>query len=267
MAFSKSIKDKALSNSRRCCCICHEFAGLYTNIHHIKPKAKKGPDTLENAIVLCLKCHGEVGHYNKDHPIGNSYSKEELIQHRTNWWEWCKNNPYSPLPSSPVVISPSEISISSGEWSTVSQIDIFNKTDKFLYQVWLKFIINSKIIKPDDIEISLGQNSDDSKLNIGNIELNQQMYKVHASDSKNEDVLYLVIDKLKPKISYQIDLAINPEINAETGDSLTLYISSLSAQPSTKNKKKDESAVSYSFTPPENMKMHSVSLMMNKNDK
>ena len=159
------------------------------------------------------------------------------------------------------MISQSEISISSGEWSTVQQIGLSNKTDTFLYQVWLKFIINSKIIKPDNIEISLGQNFDDSKLNIGNIELNQQMYKVHASDSKNEETLYLVMEKLEPKTNYQIGLTIKLEINAKTGDSLTLYISSFSAQPSTKNKKKDKTAVSYSFVPPENMTLHSVSLI------
>jgi 5-methylcytosine-specific restriction endonuclease McrA len=60
MPFSPSTKVEALVKSRRCCCVCRDFAGLYTNVHHIIPEAQGGPDTLDNAIVLCLRCHGEV---------------------------------------------------------------------------------------------------------------------------------------------------------------------------------------------------------------
>jgi hypothetical protein len=71
---------------------------LYTNVHHIQPEADGGPNTIENAIVLCLRCHGEAGHYNPKHPIGTKYSPAELRRHRDEWWEWCRKNPAAPLP-------------------------------------------------------------------------------------------------------------------------------------------------------------------------
>jgi len=98
MPFPLKAREEALVRSRRCCCVCREFAGLYTNVHHIQPEADGGPNTIENAIVLCLRCHGEAGHYNPRHPIGTKYSPAELQRHRDEWWEWCKQNSAAPLP-------------------------------------------------------------------------------------------------------------------------------------------------------------------------
>lgn len=95
MPFEQKIKEEALVNSRRCCCVCQKFAGLYTNIHHIVQESDGGSNKIENAIALCLRCHGEAGHYNQDHPIGNKYSPSELRKHRDKWWKWCNDNPAS----------------------------------------------------------------------------------------------------------------------------------------------------------------------------
>lgn len=93
MPFPLKVKEDALVNSARRCCLCREFAGVATNVHHIIPEADGGPDTLENAIVLCLKCHADVGHYNPRHPIGNKYSPTELRRHRDEWWRICREPP------------------------------------------------------------------------------------------------------------------------------------------------------------------------------
>jgi tetratricopeptide (TPR) repeat protein len=97
MSFSPSAKQEALVRSRRRCCVCHEFAGRSSSVHHVVPKAEGGPDTLDNAIVLCLQCHAEAGHYNPKHPIGNKYSPQELRRHRDLWWQWCETYPDVPI--------------------------------------------------------------------------------------------------------------------------------------------------------------------------
>jgi hypothetical protein len=271
MAFSKSVTEKALINSRRCCCVCNDFADLYVNVHHIKPRAKKGPDTLGNAIVLCLKCHGEVGHYNSEHPIGKKYSREELVAYRDNWWNWCKNNPYSPLPKSPVIISPNEITLRSGGWSTISEIDLFNKTDVFIYQIWLKIIIRSDSIKPNNIKLTVETESKEGRLNIGDIDIYQQMFRVTALDDNNNEILYLVIEKLKPKTNYSISLSIDSHLEAKDGDKLILFISSFSGLPSDKKIKKDrtsdKTAAAVSITPPERLQLQSISMIMKQGRK
>jgi hypothetical protein len=124
MSFPKEVKEIALVKSRRCCCVCHEFAGVYTNVHHIVPEADEGPNTLENAIVLCLRCHGEAGRYNARHPIGNKYSSEELRGHRDAWWKWCEEHPAAPLPKQPIEVTPNVPSPSIG-------IDIIHSQREF----------------------------------------------------------------------------------------------------------------------------------------
>jgi hypothetical protein len=91
MPFSKRVKEEALVKSNRCCCVCHEFAGRNVNIHHIIPESNGGSNTLNNAIVLCFRCHAEVGHYNPNHPLGLKYSPSELRKHRDAWWKYCQS--------------------------------------------------------------------------------------------------------------------------------------------------------------------------------
>jgi HNH endonuclease len=93
MSFPPDIREQALLNSHRRCCVCHEFVGRSVNVHHIKQEADGGENTLDNAIVLCLRCHAEAGHYNPRHPLGTKYSPQELRRHRDQWVLHCQNNP------------------------------------------------------------------------------------------------------------------------------------------------------------------------------
>lgn len=93
MSFPDLVREEALVRSRRRCCICQEFAGRNVNVHHIIQEADVGPNDIENAIVLCLRCHAEAGHYNPRHPLGTKYSPEELRCHRDKWWEHCEKHP------------------------------------------------------------------------------------------------------------------------------------------------------------------------------
>lgn len=90
MPFPNSVREEVLVRAQRHCCVCHEFAGRSVNVHHIKQESEGGANTLENAIVLCLRCHAEAGHFNPNHPLGTKYASSELIQHRDAWFEACE---------------------------------------------------------------------------------------------------------------------------------------------------------------------------------
>jgi hypothetical protein len=92
MPFSDQIREEALVRSARRCCVCREV-GRDVVVHHIVQEADGGPNTLENAIPLCGRCHGEAGHYNPRHPIGTKYSPSELKRHRDLWWALVAENP------------------------------------------------------------------------------------------------------------------------------------------------------------------------------
>jgi len=86
--FSKEVREEALIRSGRHCCVCHMHAGRDAEVHHIVQEADGGPNTLDNAIALCSRCHGEAGHYNARHPRGTKYSPSELRRHRDEWWAY-----------------------------------------------------------------------------------------------------------------------------------------------------------------------------------
>lgn len=138
MPFLKNVREEALIRSQRHCCVCHEFAGRAINVHHIKQEADGGSNDIENAIVLCLRCHSEAGHFNPRHPIGTSYSPKELIRHRKNWWEACANGTalfsFSVIPTIKRVFTTSELHkykllmiIANGNQNVISgwKLDIF----------------------------------------------------------------------------------------------------------------------------------------------
>jgi len=82
MSFSSSVKEEAFVKCGRCCCICGKFCGTKIEVHHIKPKAQGGDNTIENCVPLCFDCHAEMSTYDSKHPKGNKYSQSELKRHR-----------------------------------------------------------------------------------------------------------------------------------------------------------------------------------------
>ncbi len=97
MPFPKDVRDLAIVKSHRRCCVCHEFGERSVNVHHIVQEADGGPNTIENAICLCLRCHAEAGHFNPRHPMGTKYSPTELRAHRDQWWQHCEEHPDEPF--------------------------------------------------------------------------------------------------------------------------------------------------------------------------
>lgn len=78
-----TIVSWVLANSKGTCECCENVAPfrrkngqLYLEVHHVKPLADEGSDTIENAIAICPNCHREI-HFgaNSEILIENVYSK------------------------------------------------------------------------------------------------------------------------------------------------------------------------------------------------
>lgn len=254
MPFSTSVRQKALVNSRRRCCVCNKFSGLYTDVHHIEQEADGGPNTLDNAIALCQDCHGEAGHYNPRHPKGTKYKPDELKKHRDNWWEWCSKNPFKPLPDDPVSISPEFVSLPfiapvSGATVVPFELVIKNRTEKDLYSIWVLINLpsanindlvldteNSKNIgkiganhiKPDTGTILLKLESQGSGL--PNYDLAKT--SVFIKGVGKDDPGYLGISKLAPNEKRTISIRIKNVTVSQT-TKIPLRIESYSEEPRT----------------------------------
>lgn len=199
MPFPQKVKEDALINSRRCCCVCHTFAGLYTNVHHITPEASGGPSAIENAIVLCLKCHGEAGHYNPKHPIGNKYSPDELLRHRDSWWLHCEKNPTKPFPTHPISISPSAFRLVAGEWRTKLNVKVMNKTDEVFYDVAVKFSIRIGGIKASNIQIEPLKLDRELTHPINEFEFSGDSLRVNGVDSAGYEAFAIYVHTINPR--------------------------------------------------------------------
>lgn len=91
MGFPKAVKDEVMAKSARRCAVCHQFKAVGVEVHHIKPKAQGGKDTIDNAIPLCFDCHCAAGHYNPKHPRGTKFSQCELRMQRDALYDIVKN--------------------------------------------------------------------------------------------------------------------------------------------------------------------------------
>lgn len=198
MSFTKEVKEIALVKSRRCCCVCKDFCGVYANVHHIIPVAEGGDNSIDNAIVLCLRCHGEAGHYNPKHPIGNKYSREELRKHRDNWWSYCEGNPNKPLPNHPISISPNSFRLVAGEWQTKILLKVHNRTDLIFYDIAIKCTIKLKDVSSNDIRIEPKSTVYELSQKINGFEISGELLRINGKDSSGNEAFILYIHHLDP---------------------------------------------------------------------
>ena len=265
MPFPNSVKEEALVRSRRCCCVCHEFAGLYTNVHHIVPESNDGSNDLENSIVLCLRCHGEAGHYNVQHPIGDKYSPKELGRHRDEWWEWCKNNPHAPLPKDPISVSPGAIILAAQDWRARSLFKIHNRTNEIYYQVWVKLTIDTEDIRTQDISIDLAKPKDELHMEIGTIRISGDIMRLTGTDQAGNKAIFLRLANLNPGEVLSFVLTNNSAYipSASTQPKALISVCGFARKPASTMFQQGKKAA-FSFKPPENIKLESVGFLMKR---
>ncbi len=229
--FSDTTKEEALVRSRRCCCVCKEFAGRLTNVHHIIQKANGGSNDIDNAIVLCLRCHGEAGHYNPRHPTGNKYSPSELRRHRHEWWAWCAENPYSPLPKEPIEVTPWQINLPSDGFQTRMLVRVHNKSDRIIHEVILKLFCDSPAIDLKQITLEVLDPKSESRIDnvIPGTGLNTTVIRTDAIDATGSQAIFLRIDSIEPhQILRVLLLDRNP---SHVDATLTITVSYFSFEP------------------------------------
>ncbi len=198
MPFPEIVKEDSLVKARRCCCICHEFAGRYTNVHHIIQEADGGLNEIENAIVLCLRCHGEAGHYNSKHPIGNKYSPNELRRHRDEWFTWCEKNPSSPLQKEPISVSPQNINLASDEWDSQTLIKVNNKTNEAFYEIYIKIEFSVSNLHFNKVIIEMVKPKNELTVNCGKVNISTDILRFNGTDGKGNKIIFLRLYSLEP---------------------------------------------------------------------
>jgi len=264
MSFSGPVKEEALVRSRRCCCVCHEFAGLFVNVHHVIPESQKGSSDLDNAIVLCLRCHGEAGHYNSNHPIGNKYSSDELIRHRDEWWEWCINNPEAPLHKVPISVSPTVIKLQGGEWKATCNFKVQNRTEEIYYDVVVKIGIQDDCLSAKDIAITLTNSREYLCMQLGDIIVSADIFQIRAIDESNQNAIFIYVKSIDPKeiLTFLLQNTSSEPHSGNIRPKALLSVCGFSKSPAATST--GPSKVAIAFRPPENIQVESIALLLRK---
>lgn len=258
MPFSHWVKQEALVRSRRCCCVCQEFAGRATNVHHMLPESNGGSNDLENAIVLCLRCHAEVGHYNVRHPIGNKYSPEELRRHRDEWWEWCENNPAVPLPKHPISVSPGAINLGTRGWRACSPFKVHNKANEVYYQVFVKLTIDAPGVLPKHIGIEVAKPKDELSAEVGPVTVSGDIFRMNGTDEAGSKAVFLWLASLNPGEVCTFILTNNSpsQSSASTHPKVLIGVCDFAQEPAPMVRRGAE--VAWRFTAPENISVEGL---------
>jgi hypothetical protein len=263
MPFPSKIKQDALLHSRRSCCLCGEYAGRATDVHHIIQEADGGPDTLDNAAVLCLRCHGEVGHYNPRHPIGNKLSPDEVRKQRDLWWDWCAQNPHLPLPKHPISLSHGLINIVENGWKRRGFFKIINRSPMLYHHICVKITIELRSLRIDDIEIKAEDTKFSRATGVGSIEVDGRTFMIGGTDHNGMDAILIYLIDLDPGgiETWFINVKSGVAVSASSRASATVSLASFHLHPGREVLYTDE-AVSLPFEPPEGFTIRSMAMKM-----
>lgn len=55
MADYQALREEVLRRDRWTCQLCGSRQNL--EVHHLEPRGRSGPDTMENLLTLCAACH------------------------------------------------------------------------------------------------------------------------------------------------------------------------------------------------------------------
>lgn len=84
--FSEEDRIKVLLWCDRHCCLCGKPCGTNIVVHHIVQEGENLLD-IDNAIPLCLNCHGKIKSYDLEHPVGTAYKIKEIKARRDQIYE------------------------------------------------------------------------------------------------------------------------------------------------------------------------------------
>jgi hypothetical protein len=182
-------------------------------------EAEGGPNELNNAIVLCQRCHLEVGHYNDQHPLGNKYSPNELLKHRDLFWCFCDRSPGFSIHEDPIGISPCQISMPMSNGLSLREFTLSNRTPDPCWQVWIKISSgkSDEILKKLEIDILEPILTDHRIKRLGDFTM--EIIDVMTEDELGNKSRFIMVPRMPPhsSTSYSLRLGAVP-------DSLELFV-------------------------------------------
>ncbi len=179
---------------------------------------------------------------------------------------WLKKPSESiPVKESQISIVPNEIKLSTREWDTTQVFEIRNiSKSETLFSVWLKITAEPLEFDFSAIELLSETNQPFISANVHNVNVNYDIVEIVGEDPSGKSCMYLLIYRILVGESkyFKIKGNISKRQNIVGPVRLSLNIIGYTNTPAPIASKKGAAALQ--FTPPENMKINSISLLTKK---
>ena len=210
MPFPVPVMEDALFRSRRCCAICHCFAGLYANVHHIVPEAEGGSAEVQNAVVLCDRCNAEI--------VAGRYTPEEVRRFRDEWWTYIDANPAVSLPTEPLSVGPGRVDLprTEGEASRY-EIHLNNSSSRPFYDVAVAVTMSDAT---DNYSVELGQITPDpgQMVDTGGAQVDFGTLRLEVVDPLGRPAHWIYVRTVNPQTLYQLPITVRATRAAMDGN-------------------------------------------------
>lgn len=154
--------------------------------------------------------------------------------------------------------TPESVTLHNGEWAIKTPITVWNRGNNPVLAVWVKIGVIGKGVSAASLVINMPPSNSNFSGRIGNILIFSDTYRFDAIDSSGNQAVFIVIRTMPPNT--HCELVVMGGVPVKSHATVKLVSSS------TKESTILESAgkVAFSFVPPENMNVKSISLVMKK---
>lgn len=208
MGFTPKVKEEVLWNSRRCCAVCREFAGRDNEVHHIIPEADGGPNTIDNAINLCSRCHIEASHYDARQPKGTKYSPDELRRFRDELWQAAEEKRHLILTRGNVSVNPAVIETTILNLDAKQTVSVTNSNPQPLYNVQASLTISQGTLTTKDLDIEARSLGEEMVKLPGGAEMYTNVAILYGKDDVGRELAVIDVRELAPFSQALIDVLV-----------------------------------------------------------
>ena len=164
----------------------------------------------------------------------------------------------------PIIISPKKVGLSSQMWSIKTTFHVQNRTQKVLFDVWIKLTVENCSLRTNDIKISSGSGTGFLEARISNISINYDFVRMDGIDNNGNGCIFFILYSLDPQTPqpFMIGAKAVAEQEKNANPQISLRMIRYSKTPVKLLQRDNE--IAYPFTPPENFKIKNLLLLMKR---
>lgn len=167
--------------------------------------------------------------------------------------------PKLPLPwENDVYVSPSSVDFHKGDWAAKTPLSVCNRKDKSIHSVYVKIGLVGEGITSESVICTVPNKSTNLEARVGDISFSSDTYRVNAIDSSGREAVFIVLHTIPAGTCREFIVSGSTEVQSHA----TVSIVSFTEVP--KPVLESSKGAMVLFTPPEDIKIKSIDLIVSK---